>query len=856
MLKRVRISIKLPIMMVTLAAAALIAAALVAFYSSSTFLLNANKDKLVALAVTRAHALENYFGSIREDLLTVASNPTTASAVSNFQLAWANVKAAGDPTEILQRLYITDNPHPTGAKENLDRADDDSFYSDLHARYHPWFRDFLRKREYYDIFLFDMAGDLVYSVFKELDYATNLMTGQWRDTDLGNAFRNARSLAPGQVTFLDFRPYGPSAGAPASFIATPIHDADGEAVGVLAFQMPIGRINKIMQSSDGMGETGETYIVGGDFLMRSDSRFSDESTILQTKVDGPTVRAALDRKSGVEIVDDYRGVPVVSAYSPFKFEGVTWAVLAEADESEVVAPNRELAWQMVILAVVVILIVAIIGYLISRSITVPINRLGKSMEALAEGKLDTEVPGADRGDEVGTMADAVQVFKENALEVERLEQKQAEDRAQAEADKKKAISDLANEINSLSDAAGAGDLTVRLDTEGKTDELLTVCESLNRMVGVVEQGLGEIGEVVHALSQGNLNTRMEGTYEGAFDRLKRDSNVMAEKLSEIVGEIMTASEQVELATGEIASGTSDLAERTEQQASNLEETAAAMEELTATVRQNADSARQASTLSSTAREQAEKGGEIVGNAVDAMGRISSSSDKISEIVDMIEEIAFQTNLLALNAAVEAARAGDAGKGFAVVASEVRALAQRSSEASKEISRLIATSASQVHEGVDLVNRTGETLGEIVTAVKRVADIVAEISMASQEQAGGLDEVNTAVSSMDEMTQQNAALVEQTTAAAQSLEDQAAGLSRQVAFFGDGEAFEPEIEPEPEPAPKRKVRKARTTVVKTAAKRTPAKKQINAPAPKAAPAMADSDGGDVELFEDDPEWQEF
>ncbi|MGB0682169.1 MAG: nitrate- and nitrite sensing domain-containing protein [Magnetovibrionaceae bacterium] len=589
---------------------------------------------------------------------------------------------------------------------------------------------------------------------------------------------------------------------------------------------------------------------------------------------------ALDRirfTPDYEEVDRLRAIALASVFGG-DLQGVTgpeWfkKITAKIDrlkglEDNVAANLRALADQLksdaeknmiVTIAVMalILLLTILFLFLSTRSISKPTLALERSMEALAEGDLEIEIPGLGRGDEIGAMAEAVQVFKENAQEVKRLNAQQAADREQAEADKRRAISDLTSEINTLSDAAGAGDLTVRLDTAGKEGELLAVCESLNRMVGVVELGLGEIGDVVSALSQGDLNIRMESDYEGAFDRLKKDSNVMAEKLSEIVGAIIEAAEQVELATGEIASGTSDLAERTELQASNLEETAAAMEELTSTVRQNADSARQASTLSVSAREQAEKGGEIVGNAVAAMGRISSSSDKISEIVDMIEEIAFQTNLLALNAAVEAARAGDAGKGFAVVASEVRALAQRSSEASKEISRLIATSSGQVHEGVDLVNRTGETLGEIVTAVKRVADIVAEISMASQEQATGLDEVNTAVSSMDEMTQQNAALVEQTTAAAQSLEDQAAGLTRQVAFFSgeyqsdpEGEAAMPEPAPKPQPVRKGAAprRQARVAVVKSAPK--------TSRKPVAKPAIVESDPADAELLEDDAEWQEF
>jgi methyl-accepting chemotaxis protein len=239
------------------------------------------------------------------------------------------------------------------------------------------------------------------------------------------------------------------------------------------------------------------------------------------------------------------------------------------------------------------------------------------------------------------------------------------------------------------------------------------------------------------------------------------------------------------AASEIAAGSADLSARTEQQASSLEETAASMEELSATVRQNSENAQQANQLATTAREAADRGGRVTTQAVEAMTRIEGASQKISDIIGVIDEIAFQTNLLALNAAVEAARAGEAGKGFAVVASEVRTLAQRSAQASKEIKGLILDSGNQVKDGVKLVNAAGEALEGIVGSVKKVADIVSEIAAASAEQASGVEQVNSAVTQMDEMTQKNAALVEESAAAARSLEEQASELTRLIGFFSTG-----------------------------------------------------------------------
>lgn len=447
-----------------------------------------------------------------------------------------------------------------------------------------------------------------------------------------------------------------------------------------------------------------------------------------------------------------------------------------------VKEERRDIWLVVITALIAVGAGILVVFLTIRAIIPPLTGLTAVMKDLAHGNLDIEVPGRGRPDELGSMAETVQIFKENSQEIKRLEQVQKEEREMAELEKTEALRSFAREIGTLSDAAAQGDLSVRLEAEGKSGELLTVVTGLNRMVATVENGLTEASRIMEALAHGDLSERMMGDFEGSFAKLKNDTDATSERLTDVVGSISTAADAVALATTEISTGTSDLSARTEQQAASLEETAAAMEQLTQTVRGNADRANEASQLSISSFKRAEEGGDIVSDAVSAMHRISTSSNKVTEIVSMIDEIAFQTNLLALNAAVEAARAGEAGRGFSVVATEVRALAQRSSEASKEISGLIATSAAEVNEGVALVNKAGETLTEIVGSIQKVSDIVTEIASASKEQATGLDEVNIAVSQMDQMTQQNAALVEQTTAAAQSLKSQAGELTEQVSYF--------------------------------------------------------------------------
>ncbi len=442
----------------------------------------------------------------------------------------------------------------------------------------------------------------------------------------------------------------------------------------------------------------------------------------------------------------------------------------------------------IIASLIAILAGLAFAYLIARSIITPIGAMTGAMGALADGKLDTTVPALDRSDEIGEMAKAVQVFKQNGIDKVRMEaeQKAAEEaQRQAEEDQRKREAAIVAEVAEVAKAASTGDLDRRIDLDGKSGFLLNLCEGVNNLVHLTGVALKDVASVLGAVAQGDLTQRITNPYSGLFDQLKGDVNKTAEKLLDIVTNINSAAGQIGSAASEVAAGSQDLSERSEQQASALEETAASMEELAATVRQNAANAQQANQLAAGAREVAASGGQVVANAVDAMGRIEGSSQKIGDIVGMIDEIAFQTNLLALNAAVEAARAGDAGKGFAVVAQEVRNLAQRSAQASKEIKTLISQSTVEVKGGAELVKGAGKTLEEILSSVKRVADIVAEIAAASSEQAAGIDQVNQAITQMDEMTQQNAALVEESTAAAHSLEEQSGELNRLMGFFQVG-----------------------------------------------------------------------
>ncbi|MBW8813123.1 MAG: HAMP domain-containing protein [Caulobacterales bacterium] len=388
----------------------------------------------------------------------------------------------------------------------------------------------------------------------------------------------------------------------------------------------------------------------------------------------------------------------------------------------------------------------VMGALLSTGIAKPVSAMTNAMARLASGDNDVDVPAVGRKDEVGRMAAAVQTFKEAAIENKRLSEERAEQRRQAEESRQQ--TDAERNANAAEQA---------------------------KVVDGLAQGL-------ERLAGGVMTFRLTDAFPPAYEKLRNDFNAAMEQMQSTLREVAANATGVRSGASEISQASDDLSRRTEQQAASLEETAAALDQITATVRKTAEGAGHARDSVGAARTDAERSGNVVRDAVSAMSEIEGSAQQISQIIGVIDEIAFQTNLLALNAGVEAARAGDAGKGFAVVASEVRALAQRSAEAAKEIKALISASSQQVERGVNLVGETGKVLQRILTQVTDINAVVTEIAASAQEQATGLQQVNTAINQMDQVTQQNAAMVEEATAASHSLVTESEALARLIARF--------------------------------------------------------------------------
>jgi len=397
-------------------------------------------------------------------------------------------------------------------------------------------------------------------------------------------------------------------------------------------------------------------------------------------------------------------------------------------------------------AVATLLAGAFALWMVSRKVARPLNSMVERMLALAQGDLEVEIDGLERGDEIGQIADAAQAFKINAFERVRVEREAAEHRAAADAERR------------------------RVEIEKA------------RAAGVQARAMRALGEGLQRLAGGDLTARLDHGFPSEFAKIHDDFNAAAEKLMEAVRLVVTSTTSIRSSSREISASSDDLSHRAEQEAANLEETTSALNEITATLRKSAEGAKLAADAVANADGDAKKGAVVVKQAIEAMDAIAKSSEQISQIISVIDEIAFQTNLLALNAGVEAARAGEAGRGFAVVASEVRALAQRSAEAAKQIKGLISTSSSEVRSGVQLVSESGKALERIIAQVSEINRVVGEIAAGVQEQASGLQQINAAVTQMGEMTQRNATMVEESNTASHSLSQETSQLATLVEQF--------------------------------------------------------------------------
>ncbi len=754
-------------------------------------------NKLTALRETRKTEIENWMGERMSDVQVLAAFEDAAAALDDYERAF----------------------HSSGPASRQ--------YENVQEKWNDMFSHYMEEYGYYDLFLLGPEGDVVYTVTHEADFGENMLTGKYRSSGLAEAFRGA---AAGDATLVDFDEYAPSNGTAAAFVAAPVQ-VDRQLHGVVALQLPIDAINHIMQENAGLGESGETYLVGSDYLLRSDSRFSSETTILKQQVRTTGTEQALSGTTDCQAIEDYRGVPVYSCFAKLDFDGVDWAIMAEIDESEATAAATSARNTLLVLLGIFGAVVAVFGVIIARSIANPLVGITKTAEELASGGTDKNVEISSK-DEVGDLAVALNKM----LDVQRGAMDEAEQKAENLNNLPTPIIEIDRDFTvKLLNKAGASVVgTTPEDAKGKkcydlfktphcrtaecrcaqamskdgvfSAETVADPSGLNipieytgapvkdaqgNIVGALEyvvdiserkQVLEDIISVGREMANANLTAKTKEGYKGDYLAIADNLNRGIKSQHDAMVQVAEAVDQVAAAAQQIASSSQAVAQGASEQASSLEETSSSLEEISGQTQQNADNTQQAKTLAQATKEAADKGSAAMAKMIESMSQIRTSSEGTAAIIKDINDIAFQTNLLALNAAVEAARAGDAGRGFAVVAEEVRNLALRAKEAATKTEGLIKESVQLAEQGGEISGDVNENLGEIVESITKVTDIVTEITAASSEQARGVEQVNDAMAEMDKVVQQSAANSEESSSAAEELSSQAQELAATVGRF--------------------------------------------------------------------------
>lgn len=667
-----------------------IAIGLISYYNATDALHKSAQSNIEAVLSARKSHLDEYLNSVKEDVEILSSSREVATAFQQFQGAWDEI--GGNQTKVLQAGYITKNPHPAGEKDQLDFFDDGSSYSYVHQQRHPWFHKTQRTKELYDIFLINLKGDVIYTVFKELDFASNLLSPEAKNGGLSQVFRKALSDPANNVVLEDFAPYAPSNNVPAAFIAQTILDEQGNKIGVLAFQMPIGRINKVFEDSSGLGAQGDAFIVGEDKLMRSEAREvgdkkPEQSTILQRTIDTAATTEALSGKKGTMLTNNYAGIPSLSAFSPLEFLGTKWAIVAEIPESEAYAASTALWYTQWQANIVLNLIIMVLGTLIAMRFCRLLNRLARAMNDIANNDLTVQIPGIGRSDEVGDMASALGQFKENAVRIQQLTEEQARQEELAAREKmeqerlrREEILNLASEfedqvqgIASMIAATSTelcataenmkrivADMTgittnVSNSSSRTAESVKGVANSINQMSTNVQQIMGQItrsmdvvngavtsaesadktvSSLSHAVSQiGDISEVIEGI-TGRINLLALNATIESARAGEVGRGFGVVASQVKNLAGQTAQATTQIIDNISNVREVSEEVATVLQGIQNSI---TDVNRYSSQIAGSIEEQSRTANRIAENMLQTSTNVSQINHGIMEVAKGVND---------------------------------------------------------------------------------------------------------------------------------------------------------------------------------------------------------------------------
>ena len=747
-----KFTIKTKVIVLIVASLALLSLILtyIAVTESTKVLIDEHYGQLTSAKETKKSQLHHYFEALHNNI---------------------NVLAKGsDIKGFINELNALDEQLNIDPKGNF--PIENPLVKEVTADHEEFFQTYIKDYELYDLFLVDPNdGHVIYSVGKKSDYGQNLITGELKTSGLGQVFQKA--LASKKTSFVDMSPYPPSNNAPAMFVATPAYE-NGKMIAVLIFQLSTIEINEIMHFRVGYGKTQEDFLVGSDKLMRSDSLIHPKIHSLQNsfansvKIDTIATREALSGKSDTKMVPDFHGDIVLTSYDKITIgDDITWAIISEIDENEVLELPHELRNTITISALIIMTGVVLISlFLIRIALTKPLQSFQSGVIHFFKylNKETTEVTMLDEShrDELGQMAAVIDKNIEKTRSL--IEQDEA------------LIEDVKRVVNEVKNGYYTHKVVKDTDNE-RLQELKTILnEMLDVLTVTIDADANEIKRVLTSFEKLDFRAKIQNPTGDVSKQL----NELAGIINTMLYESMRAGKQLEENASTLSSNVNRLSTSSNQQAANLEETSAALEEITSTIKSNSDHVIKMNNNATLLSESVKSGEELANKTNRAMDEIDEQTKAIAEAINVIDQIAFQTNILSLNAAVEAATAGEAGKGFAVVAQEVRNLASRSAEAAKLIKELVENATSKADEGkqiADIMIKGYESLNEHII---KTVELIQDVADASKEQQVGIEQINDSVSQLDKATQENAKVASQTSTISDNTYEMAIGLVKNAA----------------------------------------------------------------------------